>query len=279
VLRQRIVTAVILAALLLSALFYMPFGGFVLVLGAFFLVGAWEWGNFAKLNFIWRSINVLTHAVLMLCVWHWLQLGRALHVFAAERLQIILLFSALFWLIAILLIITYPKTARLWSHFAMQLSMGVVVLIPAWLSLVYLTTLASGSWLVIMVAMVVTCADSGAYFTGHLFGKNKLAPAVSPGKSWEGFFGGVAANVIFALIVMFVWGRGWQDTSLLLIIVVTSVISVFGDLFESMLKRQRGIKDSGIILPGHGGVLDRIDSITAAAPIFTLLVLLTTWSW
>ena len=126
------------------------------------------------------------------------------------------------------------------------------------------------------VLSIVWAADIGAYFSGSQFGKHKLAPAVSPGKSWEGFWGGLIASVVFALSLWRVlWDQQLSLLALLLIAALTMFASVLGDLLESMLKRYRGVKDSGTILPGHGGVLDRFDSISAAAPIFVLGLLLT----
>jgi phosphatidate cytidylyltransferase len=115
---------------------------------------------------------------------------------------------------------------------------------------------------------VVVLADSGGYFVGRKFGKRKLAPAVSPGKTWEGFFGGFFTNLVVALVVIGVSDIAWQWV--LAIIIPTSLISVLGDLLESMVKRHAGVKDSGTLLPGHGGIMDRVDAMAAAAPVFAL---------
>lgn len=127
----------------------------------------------------------------------------------------------------------------------------------------------------LLIVAVVACADIGGYFAGRRWGKRKLAPAVSPGKTWEGFLGGVCFNFLLSLVV---WGLvGGNYFMLLAIILPASLASVLGDLFESMLKRHRGIKDSSALLPGHGGVLDRVDGLTAAAPVFALALLSTGW--
>ena len=149
--------------------------------------------------------------------------------------------------------------------------MGVLVLIPTWVALVYVRQQTNGAWLVLLLMLIVALADSGGYFAGRRFGKHKLAQAVSPGKTWEGFAGGLLANCVLALILSQI-----LNTNLLLMLVLiipTSLVSVLGDLLESMVKRHAGAKDSGSILPGHGGILDRVDGITAGAPIFALALL------
>ena len=122
-------------------------------------------------------------------------------------------------------------------------------------------------WLLLLVAF----ADIGAYFVGRRFGRKKLAPAVSPGKTWQGFWGGMATSSLICggiLVVMGGFNEGW-----LFIMVLLVTVSVVGDLFESVLKRERGVKDSGNLLPGHGGMLDRIDSAVAVLPVFALILI------
>jgi phosphatidate cytidylyltransferase len=147
--------------------------------------------------------------------------------------------------------------------------------------------LNSAGYLVLAVIALVSVADIGAYFVGRAWGSSKLAPQVSPGKSWAGFWGGLSASALLACLLL-VPVNAFVETLnpfsillLLLTAVVVAVFSVFGDLFESMLKRSQGMKDSGRLLPGHGGVLDRIDSLTAAAPVFVFFLLLAfgEWQW
>jgi phosphatidate cytidylyltransferase len=147
---------------------------------------------------------------------------------------------------------------------------GGVVLVPAWLALVMLHRIPDGGpVLLLFLLILIWSADVGAYFAGHRWGRNKLAPQVSPGKTREGVYGAMASALLCGLFL--VWWLGsalGQAPLVLLLCLVTMLSSVVGDLFESLLKRRRGMKDSGTLLPGHGGMLDRIDSLTAAAPVF-----------
>ena len=152
-----------------------------------------------------------------------------------------------------------------------RLAIGVLVLSAAWLSLLKLKSLESGNAWLLLVLLIVWAADIGAYFSGKRWGKVKLAPNVSPGKTREGVYGGLVAVVVTSLVFA-LWNEltGAAIVYLVLLSIIVGFVSVMGDLFESLLKRFTGIKDSGSILPGHGGVLDRIDSILAAAPFFCL---------
>ncbi|RYZ84132.1 MAG: phosphatidate cytidylyltransferase, partial [Moraxellaceae bacterium] len=140
---------------------------------------------------------------------------------------------------------------------------------------VYVRFQPQGALLVLMIAAIVAAADTGGYFAGRKWGKHKLAPSVSPGKTLEGFVGGLVSNVVLTALIAYVSGSNFL--MLLAIVIPTSLFSVLGDLLESMVKRHAGVKDSGVILPGHGGILDRVDSITAAAPVFALAVLASGW--
>lgn len=150
---------------------------------------------------------------------------------------------------------------------------GLLILLPAWQGLVFIKQQPLGNWLIMAVMVLVWGADIGAYFSGKAFGKRKLAPQVSPGKSWEGVYGGLLLSLVIAAVVGLV--AGWSIGQIILGLLGAAVvvfISVVGDLTESMFKRQAGIKDSSNLLPGHGGVLDRIDSLTAAIPVFAVLL-------
>jgi len=276
-LKQRIATGVLMVALFLCSLFVLPATGFFIFVSVAVLIGAWEWSNLSgfgkkRVRLIYCSIS----AALMVAA------GIYTHVLDSidinqEAIRQSLLFAGAWWAVALLWVQGYPTSSALWGYRWVKATMGWFVLLPSWLALIYLYQANNGPWLILLVVSVVIAADTGAYFFGRLFGKRKLAKDVSPGKSWEGFFGGVLC--CFILSILLAWQTDFNDwRTILLIIIPTALVSVLGDLFESMMKRHRGIKDSGVILPGHGGVLDRLDSLTAAVPIFALAVLLTGWT-
>ncbi len=273
-LKQRIITAVILALLFLGVLFTLPTVTFAVVVAIVVAVAAWEWANMGGLTAQWqRCLYALfvTAAIALSAQYTGFIAGGEL---VLEPTRNLLLVACTWWAVALLWVQGYPASAVLWGNKVLKAVMGVLVLVPTWLAIVFLRDQPVGQWLIVLVVLVVACADIGAYFSGKRFGKRKLAAQVSPAKSWEGFWGGFACCVLLALVVGFGFGGGWM---VLAIVVPAGLASVLGDLLESMVKRQRGIKDSSQLLPGHGGVLDRVDSITAAAPVFALAVLLTGW--
>jgi phosphatidate cytidylyltransferase len=274
-LKQRIVTALILAALFLLALIYLPLPLFSAFAALVVLIGAWEWANLAGFPLRWqRAAYVVVTLVILAVLAFWLDiatLGAALGEARFEAIQGVLLLACIWWAVALLWVQTYPHSALLWGYRPLRAVMGLLVLVPAWVALTYVRSLEQGAWLLLLMIAIVACADIGGYFTGRRWGRRKLAPAVSPGKTWEGFAGGVGANLLLTLLIwLWVGGSYWLWLALIL---PASLVSVLGDLLESMLKRHRGIKDSSRLLPGHGGVLDRIDSLTAAAPVFALVLL------
>ena len=272
-LKQRVITALVLAVIFLAALFGLPAGYFSFFIGAVLLIGAWEWANLSGFPAVWQRLG---YAFLLLLLLIAASLYMGFDGEASPRLddlaiRDLLIIGCGWWALALLLVQGYPSSGVLWGHKALRLAMGVMVLIPTWVALVYVRQQSNGAWLVLLLMLVVAVADSGGYFAGRRFGKYKLAPAVSPGKTWEGFAGGFLANCLLALILSQVLN---QDLLLMLVLILpTSLISVLGDLLESMVKRHAGAKDSGSILPGHGGILDRVDGITAGAPVFALALL------
>lgn len=272
-LKQRVITALVLAVIFLAALFGLPAGYFSFFIGAVLLIGAWEWANLSGFPAVWQRLG---YAFLLLLLLIAASLYMGFDGEASPRLddlaiRDLLIIGCGWWALALLLVQGYPSSSVLWGHKALRLAMGVMVLIPTWVALVYVRQQSNGAWLVLLLMLVVAVADSGGYFAGRRFGKYKLAPAVSPGKTWEGFAGGFLANCLLALILSQVLN---QDLLLMLVLILpTSLISVLGDLLESMVKRHAGAKDSGSILPGHGGILDRVDGITAGAPVFALALL------
>ncbi|MBQ0761472.1 phosphatidate cytidylyltransferase [Marinobacter psychrophilus] len=272
-LKTRIITALILAPIAIGGVFFLPPVGFAIFTAALIALGAWEWANMAGL--IEQPARVGYSAAVLLLL-------AALYTMTAQG---VLWLALLWWLVGFGFVASYPKNSARWGSVPARAAMGLLVLVPAWVGLNYLRNgefkfaLTDNNLLLILyVFTLVWVADIGAYFSGRKFGNAKLAPRVSPGKSWAGVWGGLAAVAVFALVVSQTLGAGaGQSVALIIVSVVTAAVSVLGDLFESMLKRFRGIKDSSRLLPGHGGIMDRIDSLTAAIPIFTLLVIQFGW--
>jgi phosphatidate cytidylyltransferase len=275
-LEQRIVTAVVLVGVLISAVALLPLPGLALVFGLVVTLSAWEWSRLAGLSqTLARATYVIAVAVGMVGLYSYCSLGSGPSL---ERVQPAFGLACLWWAIALLWIKSYPASAALWGTRPMLLLMGLLTLLPAWLSAVFLLSYQYGELMLLAMVILVAGADIGAYFSGRRFGRVKLAPSVSPGKSWEGVLGGQLAVVALAIAAH--QGLGLSRISLAAAIgiaVAAAIASVVGDLVESMVKRHRGVKDSGILLPGHGGFLDRIDGITAAAPVFGLGLILAGW--
>ncbi|MEF1202162.1 phosphatidate cytidylyltransferase [Vibrio owensii] len=275
--KQRIITALILAPLVILGIFKLPLIGFIIALTAITLLGFWEWTQFTESN---SRIAAFVPAVVVtgLSFLFISPDAASLNQLATPHYTVLALGFA-WWIIASGMAITYPKTTNLWQNSkALRHVFGFLTLIPFLWSVIILRASDisvdpyHGAKLVLYVCFLVWAADSGAYFAGKSMGKRKMAPHVSPNKTIEGLIGGIIA----ALIVGWLFA-GWFDIQftspihMVIITLITVVISVLGDLVESMFKRVSGIKDSSNIIPGHGGILDRIDSLTAAFPVFALL--------
>ncbi|HSB96522.1 MAG TPA: phosphatidate cytidylyltransferase [Spongiibacteraceae bacterium] len=272
-LKQRIITGSLLALGALLLIFGSSPMVLIGVLAIATLIACWEWADLAGISGV---AGRLLYCVLAAAVMVALFCGAGLLGDKPQSTWIVavLVLAAGWWIVALLCVATFPASAHWWGSVATRALIGWLVLLPAWFAFGYLRAQAHGEWLILFMLGLVAAADIGAYFSGTRFGRNKLAPAVSPGKSWEGFVGGLASSVLLALVV---WYCARQQLSLhawLAVAVVTVLASILGDLAESMVKRYRGVKDSGNLLPGHGGVMDRLDSISAAAPVFALGLLL-----
>lgn len=273
-LKQRILTALVLAALFLAALFGLSPGQFTLFAALVIAIGGWEWSRLAGLDAFPARVGCVVLAGMVMGVL-WLHGVHGQGGPLPGMVKPVLLLGCIWWALALLWVQGYPSSALLWGSVIGRLAMGLLILVPAWLALVVLAHLEGGRWLILLVVLIVAGADVGAFFSGRAFGRRKLAPAVSPGKTLEGLAGGLvtvmAVTTLFLLLNPAHQSLWWQWT---LVVVLTALASVLGDLVESMVKRHRGVKDSGVLLPGHGGLLDRIDSLSAALPVFTLLYLL-----
>lgn len=277
-LKQRVITAVIMAAAFLAAIAWLPLAGLALLFGLLVALGAWEWSGLAGLNnAVMRIGYVLLICLFMGGAYTHYQIGGESR---PEQLQSLFGLAGLWWSIALLWVKGYPGSALFWRSVPIRMVLGVLILVPAWLASVYLLSFPRGGLLMVTLVLVVAAADIGAYFAGRRFGRHKLAEHVSPKKTWEGFWGGVAACALLAALLWTLMPGRADHIGLgtvLSIIVISGLASVVGDLTVSMVKRESGVKDAGSLLPGHGGVLDRLDSLSAAAPVFALGLLLVGW--
>lgn len=279
-LNSRIITASILIPLVIAALFFLPPNSFGYVIIVICSLAAWEWSQFIG----WTAqIKRIICAVLFGICLLGLQLSfQDLSQLTTEPLIIYILSAGLvWWLVAIILVVTFPTSARFWSQsVTLKILFGILTILPFYCGILVLKSVDYhinnfiGAWWILYVMLLVWSADTGAYFFGHLFGKHKLAAKVSPGKTLEGMLGGMLTAGIIAWLFSLSVPVLLISKNLLFCSVIVVIISVFGDLTESMFKRQSGIKDSSHLIPGHGGVLDRIDSLTAAIPVFAGLTLL-----
>jgi phosphatidate cytidylyltransferase len=277
-LKQRVITALIMAGVFLAAIALLPLAGLALILALLICLGAWEWSRLAGWNLpLVRAIYVALMAAVMAALYVYCQLDR---VPGREQVQPFLGLACLWWSFALLWVKSYPTSAVLWNSVIMRSLMGVLVLAPSWLAAVYLLSFPRGGGLLIAMVVIVAAADIGAYFSGRTWGKHKLAVLVSPAKTWEGFWGGMLVCLVLAGLIWSVLPNQASHISLpavITVVLTTALASVVGDLTVSMVKRQSGHKDSGSLLPGHGGILDRLDSLCGAAPVFALGLLLAGW--
>ena len=259
--KQRIITAVIALLALMLVLFYVPSEVALAIIVIVLLAGAWEWSAFlGTQGNATRAVYVVIIAALIAAV-SYLDVDSVL----------ILKVSLVSWVAALVWTFFFPTPIPA----AVRWLSGVLVLVPLYLALVILYNTAPG--LLLFALLIVWVADTGAYFVGRFLGRVKLAPEISPGKTWEGVIGGLVA-VVFLVFLRSVW----VETNLTVLIpfcLAVACLSVVGDLTVSMFKRTAGVKDSGSLFPGHGGVLDRIDSVAAAAPLFALGISWVGLSW
>ncbi len=259
-LKQRVLTAVALLTSLLLVLFAAPLWVGVAASAGVMILAAWEWSAFVGLQQPAARTLYAAGTAVVLALSGWL-------VPANVNLALVLWTALAWWALAFLWIVRFPvPISRVVAGVA-----GVLVLVSSWLATVaILSTPNHGPALVLWALSVVFAADIGAYFAGQRFGRVKLAPRVSPGKTWEGLLGGLALAALTAAV-----GGAMLDLEPLVMVPVglaVGTLSVIGDLTVSMFKRSVGVKDSGHLIPGHGGVLDRLDSITAAMPLFALIL-------
>ena len=258
--KQRAISASILLAITLALIFLLPTKIFNLVCAALIVFSSWEWAKISGWNKIWQQLVYCLSTGLLIF----------LSQYSSNRMALVGV-GITWWLIAILLIKDYPKSKDAWCKTTLKLIIGWLVLIPTWTAIVILKD--KNTLLLLYLLSLVWIADITAYFFGMWFGCNKLAPAISPKKTWQGVIGGFLSITIFSVAVTWIAKYSLiNQLAFIFISLLTFAISVIGDLLESIFKRESGLKDSGNIIPGHGGIMDRIDSLTAAAPVFTFLL-------
>jgi len=269
-LKQRVITGLIAAVAIIAAVLGLPSAVLAAVVFIIVLLGAWEWSRLTALTkSIHRLVFFALFGVVAVVAWVMLRQGQQLPVIAM---------GGIWWIAVVVILATYRpgSPTQGWTRFGLRLAV-VFTLIPAWIALIDLHDM--NPTLLLFLLFLIWIADTAAYFTGKRLGKTKLAPHLSPGKTKEGLLGALLATGMFGFL-----GALWLELPVMLnvyfigLCLVTTLISVAGDLFESLLKRRAGVKDSGAILPGHGGVMDRIDSVSAATPVFALGIHWMNWS-
>jgi len=259
-LQKRFLTALVLISFVILGIFFTSEQIFKLLLTLVLSIGAWEWASLMGCRTHKQRIGILALIVAFILLTHYF----------AEIL--ILPVGVIFWFISAFFIIAYPRYSGMWANSVVLAVVGMLIFATCWNALWFLRDTLGPMALMVLLLLVWT-TDIGAYFVGRLWGKTKLAPVVSPGKTVEGAGGGIVCGLMLASAVYFLGLGDALGVGLaywLLLAFLTILASIIGDLFVSMLKRKQAIKDTGSLLPGHGGLLDRIDSLLAAAPIFVL---------
>jgi len=252
-LKTRIITALISLVLISVVLFALPPQYAEWLIGLLLVAGAWEWAGFLELSSAAaRAAYTAVIAIGLLLI----------YLVFPDQTPLVLQIACVWWMIAFLWTFKFPTAIPM----PVRWICGVLVIVPLYAALILLFRL--GLDYLIFTLLIVWAADAGAYFAGKKFGRVKLAPAISPGKTWEGVIGGLLLVGALSVAVGI-----WRDLNIgvfLPFCLAVAAISVVGDLTVSMFKRTAGVKDSGALFPGHGGVLDRVDSVAAAAPLFAL---------
>jgi len=268
-LKQRVITALLLLPVVLAGVLLLSTNYFSIFWAAVLTIAGYEWLKLSGIETkLFLFVGVLVLNVLFVITWF--------YSFPGFYIEWIILIA---WVLVVIGFIGDPvarfKRLSPSGYSLSGIAIGLMVVFPTWLAMVLLHQ--QNPWMVLYVFGIVSVADIGAYFSGRRFGKRKLAPAISPGKSWEGVCGALFAVTIYSSLVAYFLKQNESAWLFVLISLIAAVASVAGDLLESVFKRARGVKDSGTLLPGHGGIMDRLDSITAAAPVFTATYFMAGW--
>ncbi|MDG2250752.1 MAG: phosphatidate cytidylyltransferase [Gammaproteobacteria bacterium] len=280
-LKQRIITAIVLAlTFIIATMLFSPFV-FSLFIALIVLIAAWEWAGLIGLSQHSSKVSYLaTLAVMTMALFPFLGVYPEVKMISSDRTLILLGLGILFWMLAFLMLFGYPENSEWWNDKSKIAVMGLMALLPACAGIIQLKYLDPMGYLVLALVIMVAAADIGAYFAGKKFGRRKLAPALSPNKSWEGVWGSLVACLFLGLLLIALMNNYVLELSpqkilaLMVLSLCVTLFDVIGDLLESMLKRNQNIKDSSSILPGHGGILDRIDGLLAVTPLFVITFLI-----
>jgi len=268
-LKPRLITATILAAFFASMLVFLSPFVFAQIMIFVVLVAGWEWADLAAFKTRFSKYGfLLALGTCLVVTSYYVSFHTQLDVSSSYNICAVVV---AFWAIIFLWLQGYPTSSILWSPKPVMALIGLILLVSTWLAIVTILMMDNGKWLLGLAITTVVLADVGGYVVGKLFGRHKLVPTISPGKTWQGLMGGL----LFQLLSIAALKISLPDTDLFklaLLIIPVGLISVVGDLFESMIKRQRGVKDSSALLPGHGGVLDRLDGVMAAMPLFLVIL-------
>ena len=280
-LKQRIITAIILALIFIIATVFLSSFSYSLFVTIVVLAASWEWCAFIGLAKQVAKVSYLaTLGSMIIALYFFLGIVPESLVINSYRAGIILRLGILFWVLTFFMLKGYPSNSDRWNNKSKIALMGLMALIPTWVGVVQIKYLNPQGFLLLGMVVMVAAADIGAYFVGKRIGKNRLAPSLSPNKTWEGVLGGFAACLLVGILLIWLLHSylitlsNVQILILVLLSLVVTLFDVIGDLLESMLKRNRDLKDSGKILPGHGGILDRVDGLLAVTPIFVLTFLI-----
>ncbi len=274
--RTRILAALVMAPIAVAGILLLPSEWMVALAALLFLAGLWEWFDLAEIeDTLARSVLLVANLAMMVAiVWA----SRSSTGFTLALLQMATVVGVVWWLVALIWLGRYKFASDHDTHARVfKLAAGTLSVIPAWCALAWIhVEVPNGHYWLLAALGVVWAADTGAYFSGRkfggrVFGSRKLAPTISPNKTIEGLVGGVLAGTIAGVLLGLLAGAEVaQLPAVALVSMVAALFSVIGDLFESLLKRHAGVKDSGHLIPGHGGILDRIDGVLAALPVFAL---------
>lgn len=276
----RLITACTIILITIFALFFLSPVSFSIITLIICMLSSWEWSKLVNISINCRRIWLTIMLGLFLISTIFTSMYKN-HLTVLIQVKLVLWISFIFWTTTALLVLYYPFSIKfLRNSYFLRLMYGTLIILPFFLGMItlrqyhYELNKYIGAWWLLYVMLIVWAVDSGSYFFGTLLGRNKLSLNISPHKTWEGFWGGMITSAITAWIFIQYAPINARNIPLIISSIITALVSVLGDLTESIFKREAGVKDSGNLIPGHGGILDRIDSLMAAVPIFLYFMIL-----